>query len=446
MRSRYALCALLLAGGTTAFANDFTEVTAEPVLIPTTKVQDATSKIVEIRHMATGKVWRKGEGVTSRAAQVVAFDNLSSPCGDPNGPLNFSYSTQAGDRLCQCPVDPNAIFFTSVYPLGSDPCDDPNKTPTFVVNFPSAGVFDPVDIQWDNYSLDASVAGDPNQIKDLRRIDFTFFNLQGTFGPPQSSNYQLQVLIAPFEFFDYDGSGIFDQTDPGVVVTFAFDGNAPGGLFTSTIDMDAAFGPNTPFNAYGNGLMLTDFANGFALDGGGVAPACGVGNAFAGGVPGDPNNCVTPQDWVTVGAVDNLAGDFWLFANDTQGNSGGPPFDPNFGIPDADGDPNTLSYTDVLNNGLLVNVNFGLSFDHPWRFYVEQSDGCTVGPECEVPGGDADFDDDFDVDLTDLASLLANFGSAAAAHGDGDSDFDGDVDLTDLANVLSRFGATCPCP
>ncbi len=444
MRPRYALLALVLAAASPAFAQ-FTTRTAEPLLVPADKVQDATSKIVRIQHLRTGKVWTPDGVATPRSAQTVAFDNLSNPCGDPNGNLNFSFSQADGTRLCQCPIDPNAIFFTSVFPLGADPCGDPNKTPTFVVNFPSAGIVDPTDILWDNYSMDQSVAGDPNTLKDLRRIDFTFFNLQGVFGPPPGANYQLQVLLAPFEFFDYDSSGTFDQTDGGIVVTFAFDGNNPGGLFTSTIDLDATFGPNTPLLAYGDGLMLYDFANVFAADGGGFLPACGVGNAFAGGIPADAN-CAAPQDWVTTGAVDNLAGDFWLFANDTQGVSpGGPPFDPNFGIPDADGDPNTLSYTDILTNGLLVNVNFGVAFDQPMRLYVE-ADDCTVGPECEVPGGDADFDGDFDVDLSDLASLLANFGSGAAGHGDGDSDFDGDVDLTDLANVLSRFGASCPCP
>ncbi len=73
---------------------------------------------------------------------------------------------------------------------------------------------------------------------------------------------------------------------------------------------------------------------------------------------------------------------------------------------------------------------------------VDATAGC--GPACDVPNGDADVDDDCDVDLSDLASVLANFGSVSAAHSDGDTDFDGDVDLTDLANVLSLFGVACP--
>ncbi len=67
--------------------------------------------------------------------------------------------------------------------------------------------------------------------------------------------------------------------------------------------------------------------------------------------------------------------------------------------------------------------------------------GCT--PDCDAGAGDADVDEDCDVDLSDLATVLANFGRTEAAHREGDSNHDGNVDLTDLANVLSLFGATC---
>lgn len=55
-----------------------------------------------------------------------------------------------------------------------------------------------------------------------------------------------------------------------------------------------------------------------------------------------------------------------------------------------------------------------------------------------------DLDGDGDVDLQDLATLLAHFGmTSGAAFEDGDTDEDGDVDLQDLANVLGTFGTTC---
>lgn len=51
----------------------------------------------------------------------------------------------------------------------------------------------------------------------------------------------------------------------------------------------------------------------------------------------------------------------------------------------------------------------------------------------------ADIDDDEDVDIQDLAYLLAAFG----VDDGGDQDCDGDTDLGDLALLLSRFGLPC---
>jgi hypothetical protein len=54
-------------------------------------------------------------------------------------------------------------------------------------------------------------------------------------------------------------------------------------------------------------------------------------------------------------------------------------------------------------------------------------------------GGDADCDGD--VDLDDLAALLAHYGTTSGATwGEGDCDADGDVDLTDLAALLANYG------
>jgi hypothetical protein len=62
--------------------------------------------------------------------------------------------------------------------------------------------------------------------------------------------------------------------------------------------------------------------------------------------------------------------------------------------------------------------------------------------DCTLP---ADLDGDGEVDLSDLATLLAHFGvSSGAQHDDGDLDEDTDVDLSDLAVMLSQFGTTCP--
>lgn len=56
-----------------------------------------------------------------------------------------------------------------------------------------------------------------------------------------------------------------------------------------------------------------------------------------------------------------------------------------------------------------------------------------------------DLDHDGDVDITDLAILLSNFGTASGATpDDGDLDNDGDVDITDLSLLLSLFGTQAP--
>jgi hypothetical protein len=54
-----------------------------------------------------------------------------------------------------------------------------------------------------------------------------------------------------------------------------------------------------------------------------------------------------------------------------------------------------------------------------------------------------DLDLDGDVDLSDLARLLGNYGTTGgAAYEDGDVDGDGDVDLADLSALLAHYGDT----
>jgi subtilisin family serine protease len=56
-----------------------------------------------------------------------------------------------------------------------------------------------------------------------------------------------------------------------------------------------------------------------------------------------------------------------------------------------------------------------------------------------------DLDENGEVDLADLAQLLASYSiTSGAEYEDGDLDCDGDVDLSDLAALLAGYGTTCP--
>jgi hypothetical protein len=102
-----------------------------------------------------------------------------------------------------------------------------------------------------------------------------------------------------------------------------------------------------------------------------------------------------------------------------------------------------------------------------WNTYIAETDARTIeranldGSDYEVlpltgihPGGitivpdeipcPGDLDGDLDVDLSDLATLLPNYGmTSGATYADGDIDGDGDVDLSDLAALLGVYGTTC---
>ena len=64
---------------------------------------------------------------------------------------------------------------------------------------------------------------------------------------------------------------------------------------------------------------------------------------------------------------------------------------------------------------------------------------------CEDPNPCfGDLDGDNDIDLSDLARMLSNYGMTnGATYEDGDLDDDGDVDLSDLAALLAVYGTPC---
>ncbi len=89
--------------------------------------------------------------------------------------------------------------------------------------------------------------------------------------------------------------------------------------------------------------------------------------------------------------------------------------------------------SDRNNNGTLDTCDIASGFS-------QDNDGNGVPDECETPG---DVDGDGDVDLADLAALLAAYGSRIgdpAYNPYTDIDGDGDIDLADLAELLAHYG------
>ena len=92
--------------------------------------------------------------------------------------------------------------------------------------------------------------------------------------------------------------------------------------------------------------------------------------------------------------------------------------------------------------GAYYNDEMGEDAGAAYVFAVgPDADGNGIMDVCECIG---DLDSDYDVDLSDLAQLLANYGEPSGmSYEDGDLDNDGDVDLADLAELLSRYGDEC---
>ena len=78
----------------------------------------------------------------------------------------------------------------------------------------------------------------------------------------------------------------------------------------------------------------------------------------------------------------------------------------------------------------------------PGSYNPDQADqdGDGRGDTCDCA---ADLDGHDLVGLSDLATLLAHFGTPDAMFEDGDLNGDGDVNLSDLAVLLAEFGGAC---
>lgn len=116
---------------------------------------------------------------------------------------------------------------------------------------------------------------------------------------------------------------------------------------------------------------------------------------------------------------------------------GGSPIDPdNLGTA-----PNLISTHELLGYGNFMIRALPLHL--PAQLADADQNG--VPDVCDQPPCTGDLNGDGNIGLSDLASLLANFGTpSGAAYEDGDLDGDGAVNLTDLSMLLTVFGSACP--
>lgn len=107
------------------------------------------------------------------------------------------------------------------------------------------------------------------------------------------------------------------------------------------------------------------------------------------------------------------------------------------GVADNDNLPYNDSNGTIELPGIYTALTFSASYGGTIDGIRMQLGGipCIAGdPNCDCV-----------VDLGDLATLLAHFGTlSGATRADGDLDGNGNVDLNDLALLLANFGTTCP--
>ena len=241
-------------------------------------------------------------------------------------------------------------------------------------------------------------------------------------------------LIAPSDAFQVIACGAVDAW--GDIAGFSSDGPSADGrvkpeLLAQGVDTVTVWPYDTSGYAYANGTSLsTPLVAG--------ATACLVG---------------AHPEW----SVNQMRAQLFYTAQDYVANG---TYDPlyvrGYGILDAYAALN-FSLTDCNDNGIDDADDLADCDGSAW---CSDCNGNQVPDECDIADGTSqdinsngipdececlgDLDGDNDIDLADLAQLLANYGTTSGAtYEDGDLDGDGDVDLSDLAALLAVYGTAC---
>lgn len=95
--------------------------------------------------------------------------------------------------------------------------------------------------------------------------------------------------------------------------------------------------------------------------------------------------------------------------------------------------------TAVYDGGWGTAMEYVAAANRVYQIDGRNTNGATQGTATlrRFPG---DLDCDGDVDISDLAQLLAHYGLPDPVYSDGDLDEDGDVDIADVAQMLSAYG------
>ena len=113
------------------------------------------------------------------------------------------------------------------------------------------------------------------------------------------------------------------------------------------------------------------------------------------------------------------------------------------------GSPGVGPYTAIITPPAyasgMVRMRVRVDFYGPgacgWAYFGGVEDYMLQVEPRACPG---DLDGDNDTDISDLAELLANYGTTSgASYENGDIDGDGDVDRADLASLLGVYGTVC---